>query len=63
MLFSEKGTKFCRLCGKDISLEHAKTDENGLLVHESCHAKHKLLKAASVQAELWRKAQSKKAAT
>jgi len=62
MVSSQKGTPLCRLCGKVISLEHAKADEHGLLVHESCRAKEMLLKAASLQSESWRKAQLKKAA-
>jgi hypothetical protein len=44
-------TKFCWICGKDISLEHSKTDEHGLSVHQSCHEKRMLLKAASRQIE------------
>jgi hypothetical protein len=50
--------KCCWICGKDISLEHSKTDEHGLSVHESCHAKKVLLKAASLQNEAWRKTAS-----
>jgi len=51
-----KETRFCWICGKDISLEHCKTDEHGLSVHESCAAKRTLLKAARQQTESWRRA-------
>lgn len=47
--------KCCWICGKDVTLEHTRTDEHGLSVHESCYAKRILLKAATTQTELWRK--------
>jgi hypothetical protein len=52
----EKGIRYCWLCGKDITLEHSKTDEHGLIVHESCHQKRMLLKAATAQVESWKAA-------
>jgi len=58
----EKATKFCSICGKDFCLEHCKTDEHGLRVHESCDAKRTMLKLASEQAEAWRTSQSIKVA-
>jgi hypothetical protein len=58
----ETGLKYCWLCGKDISLEHSKTDEHGLTVHESCHQKRMLLKAASAQVDSWKAAQPPRAA-
>ena len=60
MVQIDKNMKFCWLCGKDIALEHNTTDEHGLTVHKSCHEKQMLLKAASRQTELWRKAQEKR---
>ena len=57
-----KVTKFCWICGKDSFLEHCKTDEYGLRVHESCDARRKMLKLASEQAEAWRTSQSAKVA-
>jgi hypothetical protein len=54
MYSSEKRIKCCWICGKDISLEHSKIDEHGLSVHESCHDKRVLLKAASEQSEALR---------
>jgi hypothetical protein len=53
----EKRIKCCWICGKDISLEHSRTDEHGISVHQSCHDKRMLLKAASAQLELWKSAQ------
>jgi hypothetical protein len=50
----EKPPKICWICGKDISLEHSRTDETGFTVHESCHHKRMLLKAASLQMESWK---------
>lgn len=60
MLSKKETTKFCWICGKDVALEHCKIDEHGASVHESCHAKRMMLKAASMNAELWRQAQSKR---
>jgi len=57
MLPIAQNTKFCWICGKDVALEHCITDEHGLSVHKSCHDKRMLLKAASVQTELWRQGQ------
>ena len=54
--------KFCWICGKDVALEHCSTDEHGLSVHVSCHEKRMMLKAASMQAEAWRRGQSKSTA-
>jgi hypothetical protein len=53
----EKSMKCCWICGKDLSLDHSKTDEHGLSVHGSCHDKRLLLKAASAQVATWRAAQ------
>jgi hypothetical protein len=36
-----KVTKFCWVCGKDVSLEKCITDEHGLTVHEQCLVKRK----------------------
>ena len=52
-----KVTKFCWICGKDLLLEHCKSDEYGLRVHESCDARRTILKLASEQAEAWRMSQ------
>jgi hypothetical protein len=51
----EKRRKCCWICGKDISLEHSTMDEHGISVHESCHAKRALLKAASEQLQALRR--------
>jgi hypothetical protein len=59
MLSISKNTKFCWICGKDVSLEHCQIDEHGLSVHRSCHEKRMLLKAAALQSERWRIAQAK----
>jgi hypothetical protein len=37
-LFLEKNLTLRAICGKDISLEHARIDEYGRKVHLSCHA-------------------------
>jgi hypothetical protein len=58
----KKYIECCWICGKDISLEHSKTDEYGILVHESCQQKRMLQKAASAQMELWKAAQPNRAA-
>jgi hypothetical protein len=58
----EKPTKFCWICGKDISLEVSKIDEHGLFVHATCHEKRMLLKAASTQLELRKQNQPNRAA-
>ena len=58
----EKATKFCWICGKEFCLEHCKTDEYGLRVHESCDARRTMLKLASEQAESWRMSHSTKVA-
>lgn len=55
---SETNTKFCWICGKDVRLEHCTTDEHGLSVHQSCHEKRMLLKAASLKRQQWIQAQS-----
>lgn len=47
---AERNTKFCWICGKDVTLEHCVVDEHGLSVHVSCNEKRILLKAASVEA-------------
>ena len=47
MLSITRNSRFCWICGKDISLEHCITDEHGLSVHQSCNEKRLLLKAAS----------------
>jgi len=60
MLSSKENTKFCWICGKDVVLEHCTTDQHGLSVHKSCDEKRMLLKAASLQTELWRQAQPKR---
>lgn len=57
MFSPEKPIKCCWICGKDIKLEHSKTDEHGLVVHESCNDKRILLKAASSQVASWKAAQ------
>ena len=62
MLSRKENTKFCWICGKDVTLEHCITDEHGLSVHQSCHEKRMLMKAASLQTEMWRRAQSKRPA-
>ena len=62
MYFLKKEIKYCWICGKDISLEHSKTDENGLAVHESCYSKRILLKAASSEIEAWKAAHASRAA-
>jgi hypothetical protein len=59
MLSTTQNTKFCWICGKDVALEHCLTDEHGLCVHQSCHEKRLLLKAASLKSEQWRQGQSK----
>jgi hypothetical protein len=58
----EKSRKFCWICGKDISLEHSRIDEHGIIVHASCHEKRMLLKAASIQLESWKPGQPNRAA-
>lgn len=58
----EKRIRYCWICGKDITLEHSKTDEQGLTVHESCHEKRMLLKAASSEVEAWKAARPNRAA-
>lgn len=60
MLSTKENSKFCRICGKDAALEHCIADEQGLSVHKSCHEKRMFLKAASLQTELWRQAQTKR---
>jgi len=50
----EKNIRYCWICGKDIRLEHSKTDEHGLTVHESCHSKRMQLKAESNKIEAWK---------
>lgn len=59
MLSVTRNTKFCWICGKDVALEHCIIDEHSLSVHQSCHEKRMLLKAASPQTELWRKSHAK----
>jgi hypothetical protein len=44
-----KVTKFCWVCGRDVSLEKCKTDEHGLTVHEQCLAKRKKPKSDSAR--------------
>ena len=56
MLSATEHIKFCWICGKDVRLEHCRTDEHGLSVHESCHAKRMMMKAASLQNDQWRQA-------
>jgi hypothetical protein len=58
----ENRIKCCWICGKNISLEHSKTDEHGISVHESCNERRMLLKAATAQVELWKATQSIRAA-
>lgn len=53
MLIPAQNTKFCWICGKDITLEHSKTDQHGLSVHVSCQAKREMLKAATTQTGRW----------
>lgn len=60
MISRNENTKFCWICGKDVTLEHCMIDEHGLSVHKSCHEKRMMLKAASQQAEQWREAQAKR---
>jgi hypothetical protein len=62
MLSRRENPKFCWICGKDVALEHCITDEHGLSVHQSCHERRMLMKAASLQTEMWRRAQSKRPA-
>jgi hypothetical protein len=59
MLSIKQNTKFCWICGKDVVLEHCMSDEHGLSVHQSCHEKRMLLKAAAEKSEQWRQGQSK----
>lgn len=59
MLALRKNKKSCCICGKDASLEYCVTDEHGLSVHQSCHEKQMLLKAASLKIDQWRQAQPK----
>jgi hypothetical protein len=33
-------TKFCWICGRAVSLENGKTDENGNIVHGMLHRTH-----------------------
>jgi hypothetical protein len=58
----ETNTKFCWICGKDVRLEHCITDKHGLSVHQSCHEKRMLLKAASIQTDTWLRGQPKREA-
>ena len=62
MFSSHQNTKFCWICGKDVTLEHCTIDEHGLSVHHSCNEKRMLMKAASRQASLWRQAQAEREA-
>lgn len=57
MLSIRQNAKFCWICGKDITLEHSTKDEHGLSVHQSCHEKRKLLKAASLRRQEWTEGQ------
>ena len=61
MLSTPRSAKFCWICGKDTILEHCATDEHGRSVHASCNEKRMLLEAASLQTELWRQSQPKRA--
>jgi len=60
MLSISQNSKFCWICGKDVTLEHCITDEHGLSVHQSCHEKRMLLKAASKQSEQWNQDRGKR---
>jgi len=59
MLSTIQKPKLCRICGKDIRLDHCVTDEHGLPVHQSCQEKRMLLEAASLKSEEWRRSQPK----
>jgi hypothetical protein len=58
----EKRIRYCWICGKDITLEHSKTDEQGRTVHESCYEKRMLLEAASSEVAAWKAARPNRAA-
>lgn len=62
MSATERNMKFCWICGKDIRLEHCTVDERGLSVHNSCHERRMLLKAASAQSQTWLQRQAKRGA-
>ena len=61
-MLSKRNTKFCWICGKDVTLDHCVTDKHGLSVHQSCDEKRMLLKAAALQTERWRRSQTKQPA-
>jgi hypothetical protein len=61
MMFSAtQKTKFCWVCGKDITLDHSLIDKHGLSVHQSCYEKRMLLTAASQETERWAQDQRKR---
>jgi hypothetical protein len=37
-----KDNLICLVCGKNIALEIAKTDDDGRAIHEACYLKHQL---------------------
>jgi len=49
---SPVSTRFCWICGRSISLENSKTDEDGSIVHAECQtARLKLKEAGSLLSE------------
>lgn len=60
MLSTHRNVTFCWICGKDVSLEHCITDEQGRSVHQSCQERSMLLKAAARQTELWKQSRPKR---
>lgn len=54
MLSIRQNTKFCWICGRDVSLEQSVTDEHGLSVHRTCHETRMRLKWAAVKTDVSR---------